>query len=193
MYLVFWRMAVPAAASAILTLTLLVALASPAAAADPYYTFHGCRYDPDSIDPISYRFFSVDSAYETAFKEAEEEWDSTSAPGYFREYSLSWDPEINVIDGYYGANGWAAKVSGGCDVPPGIYWGNEVEFKFNRTYLDNEPANHKKIAAMHELGHAYGLDHVTSGPRLMRDTTLIYTYSPLPTSDDVDGVIARYP
>ena len=71
--------------------------------AGPCCTFIGCRYDPDSIDPISYRFLSVGSDYETAFTDIEEGWDDTSAPGYFEEYSTSFDPEINVADDYSSA------------------------------------------------------------------------------------------
>ncbi len=37
-------------------------IAGPVSATDPQYTFHRCRYDPDSIWPITYRFFSVDDA-----------------------------------------------------------------------------------------------------------------------------------
>ena len=51
-----------------------------AKADDPEWTHHGCRYDPDSISPISYRFYAVDDRYETAFKAAEAKWDTTAAP-----------------------------------------------------------------------------------------------------------------
>ena len=192
MSVIFWRTAVPAAASAILTLVLLVSVASPVEAADPYYVHHGCWYNPNSMNPISYRFFSVHSDYETAFKDGEAEWDSTSAPGYFREQSWSVDPEINVTDGFYMA-GWNAETTGSCPSTTGLWNGNEVGIDFNRTEMDDDSASAKEITAMHEIGHAYGLAHVSSGCRLMRDSDIINTCGSMPTSDDVDGVIARYP
>ena len=186
-----WRIAVPAILSAALTLTLLVTFASPAKAADPYWTHLACRYDPDSISPITYRFFSVHSNYETAFKNAEHAWDGTTAPGYFKEDSWSVDPEINVTDGFYGS-GWNAVMIGPC-LNTGEWDGNEVSIDFNRTEMDGNSATSKKNTAMHEIGHAYGLDHVSSGCRLMRDSTIIDTCgATFPTPDDVAGVKARY-
>ena len=79
------------------------------------YLPHGCEYDNDSISPISYRFFSVGSLYETAFTSGQARWDAQSVPGYFSEHSSSWDPEINVTDGVYGGGYYAlALLSGSC-------------------------------------------------------------------------------
>ena len=77
-----WQVVVPGISSALLTFAFLTLIVRPVEirGADPYYTLAGCRYDPDSIEPISYRFFSVGSDYETAFKDAEDEWDDTTAP-----------------------------------------------------------------------------------------------------------------
>ena len=109
-----WQVVVPGISSALLTFAFLTLIVRPVEirGADPYYTLAGCRYDPDSIEPISYRFFSVGSDYETAFKEAEEEWDDTTAPGYFQEQSASFDPEINVTDDYVAEN-WGGDESMG--------------------------------------------------------------------------------
>ena len=99
-----------------------------------------------------------------------------------------------MIDGFYMSMSWSALTTGGCDVPPGLYYGNEVTIDFNRSNMDSNSAFEKKIAAMHELGHAYGLDHVSDGCRLMRDDlNVITTCGTMPTSDDEDGVDARYP
>ena len=54
-----WRVAAPATLSALLTLTILAVFASSVEAADPYYTFNGCRYDPDTMTPITYRFYAM--------------------------------------------------------------------------------------------------------------------------------------
>ena len=60
--------------------------------------------------------------------------------------------------------------------------------------MDNHGSVSKKNTAMHEIGHAYGLSHISAGCRLMRASDIINTCgATFPTSDDVDGVIARYP
>ncbi len=178
-------------------------------ASDPEYTFRKCHYDPNSINPISYRFFSVGSEYETAFKDAEKAWDATSAPGYFEEHSTSFDPEINVIDDRSIESAWAwawawawacacAWASQNCPnfTEKGtskLYEGNEVEIEFNLSTTNSMSAHQKKIIAMHELGHAYGLGHVSSGCRLMRLSDVIFTCGEMSTDDDVAGVTALYP
>ena len=52
----------------------------------------------------------------------------------------------------------------------------------------------KKNTAMHEIGHAFGLSHVPAGCRLMREDRITVNTCglPMPTSGDVDGVIAGY-
>lgn len=162
------------------------------------YSVHGCRYALDSIDPISYRFFSVGSDYETAFKDAEEIWDNTAAPGYFEEHSISFDPEVNVVDNYRAAN-WAALTTGSCTITAGssfgYYNGNEVEMDFNTRIMNGLSATDKKLVAMHEIGHAYGLWHVSTGCRPMRNNLNVYNScgSTMPTADEITGVGAIYP
>ena len=189
-----WRVAVPAVLAAALTLAVLATFANTAKAADPQWTHHGCRYDPDSISPISYRFYAVDDRYETAFKAAEAKWDTTAAPGHFQEQDWTDDPEIDVLDGFY-AGSWNGIMRGSCPSNTGLWTRDEVEIEFNRRLMDNHGSVSKKNTAMHEIGHAYGLSHVSAGCRLMReDRITINTCGlPMPTSDDVDGVTARYP
>ena len=83
------RFIIPAMAAALLTFALLLAFAPPTEA-----SYNGCRYDPDSIDPIAYDYFSVEHAMRKAFGDGEETWDATSAPGYFRHERYNLDPEI---------------------------------------------------------------------------------------------------
>ena len=193
-------MVAPAVGSALLTLALLVILTGRSSVfaipggpqrSDPY-RFQECHYDPDTINPIQYRFFSVGSAYERAFKQAEAAWDATSAPGYFEEHSTSWDPEINVTDEYRRDGSWA-QTTVECIITIGLYYGNEVQIEFNTRIMDGLTAHKKKIIAMHELGHAYGLDELYEGCRLMRQSYQIFACLTAPTADDVAGVTALYP
>jgi hypothetical protein len=172
--------------SVILTLALLVVTAPSAGA----YELYGGKYDDGSIDPISYRFFSVNAAYETAFKDAEAAWDATSAPGYIQEQSWSWDPEINVIDGYYVGDFYAQTL---CTITGDGTWdGNEVQIDFNTRTLDSKSAYEKKLTAEHEIGHAYGLDHET-GCVIMHEYSYYFTCGgTFPKADDVNGVHAIY-
>ncbi len=173
--------------SSALTLAALLITVGSASA----YSLHGCEYDNDSINPISYRFFSVNSAYVTAFKDAEAAWDATSAPGYFKEQSWSIDPEINVVDGEFSGSWWA-QVVWRCD-GDGTYDGNEVELQFDTGGMAGLSTSEKKLVAEHELGHVYGLGHVYSGCHVMRQGEHKFTCSgPLPSSDDVSGVDAIY-
>ena len=176
----------------VLVLLLVLSLAAKTEAAYPHYVFSGCKYDPSTIDPISYRFYSVHSDSEEAFKDAEEEWDATAAPGSFVEYSYSLDPEINVTDTAR-SDDFPAWYTYECNDNTGLYKGNEVNIDFNTNVINSYSANDKKIVAMHEIGHAYGLDHVSFGCRLMRGTGIIYTCLTEPIADDVDGVEALYP
>ena len=43
----------------------------------------------------------------------DDDWDSTSAPGYFSEQNWNWDPEIEVTSEYSTGN-WDGEMSGNC-------------------------------------------------------------------------------
>ena len=173
-----------------LTLVVMVVMAEPAWADEP--AAQGCQYDDDSIDPISYRFFSVGSDYETAFEDAEEAWDDTAAPGYFSEQSWSLDPEVNVIDGAYSTATWWGRVIYTC-ASDGTFNGNEVELEFNTHILDDEGSHEKKVIGIHELGHAYGIDDYTgTSCHVMRNSESIFTCGTMPSDHDVDAVDELY-
>lgn len=173
--------------SAVITLFLVGPLAGPAEA----YALKGCKYDADSISPIEYRFHSVNSAYETAFKNAESAWDSTSSPGHFSEDSVSLDPEIDVYDGVY-AGTWWAQTDYSCD-SDGTYSGNENTVFFDTGGMGGLTAYEKKLVAEHELGHTYGLDEApNNGCRVMRQGSNKFTCGTMPAADDIAGVNALY-
>lgn len=173
-------------ASALLSLTVLTVIAPPAGA----YTFTGCEYDNNSISPISYRFFSVGSAYEVALSGGAVNWNGTSVPGYFEQHSSSLDPEINVTDGTYSGTFWA-QTSWSCQ-SNGLYSGNEVDIRFDTEDMAGLTSDEKRLVAMHELGHAYGLGHMTDGCHVMRQGREKFTCGTLPSSDDINGVHAVY-
>ena len=85
-----------------LIISVLLAFAPSAEA-----SYNGCRFDPDIIDPIDYRFQGVTSDIQTAFRDGEAVWDSTSAPGYFSHDGSASDPNIDVHDAYYADVEWA--------------------------------------------------------------------------------------
>lgn len=157
---------------------------------------HLCGKFMGSDPAISYRYYSVTDAYATAFGGAQSDWDSTSAPGYFSYQPTNDDPMINVHDGAYSWTHWAEMDPGSCVV--GLWSYNEVTIRFNTREMAGLSAREKKIVAVHELGHAYGLAHTSltcssPGPSVMRQGTAKFSCAgTAPWADDVNGVRAKY-
>lgn len=54
-------------------------------------------------------------------------------------------------------------------------------------------ATERSIVARHEIGHAYGLAHITTTCHVMRQGEDKFTCGTMPTTHDADGVRALYP
>jgi len=148
------RLAAAFALAPVIAVVILVALLDAPAEAS---VMNGCKY-PGTNPTIQYRYYSVASAYRTANYQARLAWNATSAPGSFA-YTNGSDPEIKVYDGWYGEdnNAW---VAGGCDSGYFKPWYNDLtKLFYNRSNMDSMSANRKKLTAIHELGHTYGLAH----------------------------------
>lgn len=151
------------------------------------YNLTGCRYDPATINPISYKFQSVSATYQSAFNGARNLWNVTSAPGSFSN-TTSNSRDIDVFDASYTSGNWA-WVNWTCS--GGEYTPNRTFVYLNTRTMNGLSASEKSRVMAHELGHSYGLAH-TSGCRLMTQGSLKFTCGSMPTSDDVDGVHAIY-
>ncbi len=131
----------------------------------------GCRFDTGSINPVSYSFFSVGSDYQTAFNGAANVWNNASVDPELEFQGSNMDPEVDVRDGWYFGNQWAlAHTQCSSD---GTFTGNDVKIEFNTKTMDSLSAAQKKLVAMHEIGHAYGLheDNNNGNCRVMRQGT----------------------
>ena len=127
------------------------------------------------------------STFQVAVNGARVSWNATSSPGYFSNDQNAPDPKIDIYDRDCWWGDYARMVYL-CGVNS-IFLGNEVDIKFNTDTMSGLSASDKSKVAMHEMGHAYGLDHVNSGCVVMRKyLSQFKNCSPLPASGDVDGV-----
>ncbi len=171
---------------------IAICLGVTSASAAQAYKTAGCRYKTDSINPISYRFFSVSKTNESSTKYGATAWNDTSAPGYFKEQSNSLDPEVNITDDPFPKENAYAWVASSCN--KGFYRGNEVNLVWNTSLISTRTKTQKKRIATHELGHAYGLGHVTKGCHIMRVDIgyLADCNRTTPSTDDIKGVKSLY-
>lgn len=162
------------------------------------WTRLGCKYD-GSNPTIDYKFVNTNSRTETAIETAQANWDSTSAPGYFRPDNAFRDSEIDIFDGTFSSRSAWAWVSWTCD-SDGTFRSNEVDL--TRNFSTSGPGNltvgELAIVMVHELGHTYGLGHSSytcssPGPAVMRQGRGKFGCAgSAPWPDDVTGVSTIY-
>jgi hypothetical protein len=178
----------------LLAITVLTLTVLPVSA----WVLNRCKYS-GSNPTIHYKFYDVASVYQDAFQSGQAAWDATSAPGYFKEV-WGWDPNLEVYDEWSQDTAWA-WASGGC--PSGTFqtwYGNETKNTFNMRTMADLSATEKKIVAIHEMGHSYGLAHSSLGcganePVMRSDATWVLDNcgnSNAPYANDVAGVNAQY-
>lgn len=148
-------------------------------------------------DPlIRYKFTQVAGWGHTAVNGAAAAWNGKSVPGTFGETTGT--PEIDIYDNAYGTQWWAV-TEGSCS--GGQWGGNHAAISINTQMMDSMTAYQQKLVMEHELGHAYGLDHVSMTcadddalPKaVMEQGSGKFSCSgAAPWDDDQDGVRNKY-
>ncbi len=144
-----------------------------------------CGY-PCQINPIPYSYFSVGSDYITAFDDAADRWNAVNVDPDLEFQGSNTDPQIDVRDGWYFGDHWALAHTQ-C-TSDGTFTGNDVKIEFNTKTMNALNANKKKIVAMHEIGHAYGLAHVSTNCHVMKQGTQKFSCSSLPHANEIAEV-----
>ena len=153
----------------------------------------GCFYS-DSPN-IYYRPHYMTAYYIDLMDEARRAWNARAVPGYIHYSPSSTDPNINVFDNNYSWGAWAITVYS-CN-SCGKWTSDQVDIQFNdRTMNDSRLSySQRRNVLIHELGHAYGLEHVSHSQCgitvMLTDAAVRCSGSP-PWYDDDAGVNARH-
>lgn len=140
--------------------------------------------------------------FRNAFITAMERWNGKSAFAYSGDSKYD-DPcaykPINLVSIYghcakFSSNTIAITVTGteldGKIFFTGIYFNPKVNWGVHSKSAGSSSVFDFTRVAVHELGHALGLDHETSKPAAMQP--LYHNMAQAPTADDIAGLLAIY-
>lgn len=171
--------------SALATATLVLGLVWVPGTANAYTTT-GCKWPATSLQ-IDYRY--VNGNFRTAMNMARDNYNGST------DISLSTvdssGPTFTAQNTNYGATGWEAQASWSC------WFGSTTaaSIRANQYYLSgSEPLNRLKVVWAHEIGHALGLDHVTTIARVMYTSASSAYFAGVTglTFDEINGINALY-
>ncbi|GGG91032.1 matrixin family metalloprotease [Paenibacillus radicis (ex Gao et al. 2016)] len=162
---------------------LYTAVVLPPASA---YTTLGGKY---ASSTISYIPQGLTANYSLAMADGIAAWNNANVDASFTYTSNVSAANLVLRQDAYGANiGWNARTANKPVMTSGTYTKSDIDF--NTSAMDGMTVTARKGTAAHELGHVFGLDHVTDGKQVMSIYGVRTTSVPGP--DDIKGVNALY-